>query len=870
MLLVLPVVVPLPQANGQIIDWSAQGDGTSYDDPGNWFGFDVPDSPPESARFDSGTFPNNVTFASGSSTTVNDLLVYELTIFETAPTAVTNATYDIGNQLLVDGGVFVVEDSVSGLDVDVTVTNQVDIINGGALVLNGGTFNANGSLVLSATGALAIEGGVLSANAGLDNSAGGTLDFLDGALLVFGGPFIPNSGAPLSVYEVDGPSAVEFPHLIMGSESSADLPFDMYVGNMNQGQLTIDSGATFDVGNDGVIGRLNNSFGIVTVDGIGTSWTNSGDLYVGHDGDGALNISGGGIVSNDVTYIGYAPGSTGSVTVGGGGSRLNSTAVYVGGDTVGSGGNGILTLGGGTVQLNPATGMTVWQTGQVLGHGTIAGKLINSGRVAPGPGPATLFIDGDFTQTKDGVLEIEIGGLAPGTQHDQLIVTGNANIGGRLEVPLIDVGGGVFNPDINDQVVILTAASINGSFDSLFSPNLASVNPNLAMEVVSGLDDMRIRFVEPDTSNSFSGTSEVSNWASSANWVTEVVPGSTDIVDVTNLAGLPQVLEVVFNPGIPGSGNAFVHQANISGAGQPLTVSVKTGSKFSSTIGMTVGDLGIVDLDGGEVVSSTVDVQTGGTITGNGTVVGNLIVGDGGPGPATISPGHSVGQIDVEGNFEQQSGSHLVIEIEGVNQGEFDAIDVSGQATLDGAVEIVLDDIANAPVGSVINFITADGITGTFDRMITTGVDDYFLAPIYSGGNVVAAAASSSAASTGAPVVAGAMVFEEGDMDPSVPGLGEEDAIAFALGLTDPATYTATFGIDPIESGNIDDDSDFDFDDIQPFVALLNSSLVAGMTMERMMDIIQAVQVVPEPNSVVLLFLGICGWGPTLRKGRST
>ena len=47
-----------------------------------------------------------------------------------------------------------------------------------------------------------------------------------------------------------------------------------------------------------------------------------------------------------------------------------------------------------------------------------------------------IKIDGDYTQENGGVLEIEVGGLEPGTQHDQLQATGFAALAGRLEVPI--------------------------------------------------------------------------------------------------------------------------------------------------------------------------------------------------------------------------------------------------------------------------------------------------------------------------------------------------------------------------------------------------------------------------------------------------
>jgi T5SS/PEP-CTERM-associated repeat protein len=82
---------------------------------------------------------------------------------------------------------------------------------------------------------------------------------------------------------------------------------------------------------NGVIGYNSGSTGEVTVDGTGSTWINSSDLYIGHQGSGTLDITGGGAVSNSLGLIGYESGSTGEVTVDGTGSTwTNSSDLYVG------------------------------------------------------------------------------------------------------------------------------------------------------------------------------------------------------------------------------------------------------------------------------------------------------------------------------------------------------------------------------------------------------------------------------------------------------------------------------------------------------------------------------------------------------------
>ncbi len=80
----------------------------------------------------------------------------------------------------------------------------------------------------------------------------------------------------------------------------------------------------------GYIGYKSGSTGQVTVDGIGSTWTN-GILSVGENGSGTLNITGGGAVNNRGSYIGIHSSSTGEVTVDGAGSAWTTDKrLYVG------------------------------------------------------------------------------------------------------------------------------------------------------------------------------------------------------------------------------------------------------------------------------------------------------------------------------------------------------------------------------------------------------------------------------------------------------------------------------------------------------------------------------------------------------------
>jgi T5SS/PEP-CTERM-associated repeat protein len=111
----------------------------------------------------------------------------------------------------------------------------------------------------------------------------------------------------------------------------------LYVGSTGgTGTLTVQNGGHVSSATGFIayqnIGTLPS--GTVIVDGNGSTWTNSGDLYVGRDGPGILTIRNGGYVCNAQAYIAYIGSSSGSVTVDGAGSTwVNTSSLNFGGVT---------------------------------------------------------------------------------------------------------------------------------------------------------------------------------------------------------------------------------------------------------------------------------------------------------------------------------------------------------------------------------------------------------------------------------------------------------------------------------------------------------------------------------------------------------
>lgn len=100
---------------------------------------------------------------------------------------------------------------------------------------------------------------------------------------------------------------------------------------------------------------------------------------------------------------------------------------------------------------------------RLAGNGTLRGDfaVASGASVAPGASPGKLTIDGDLSIGSGGLLEIELGGVQPGSTYDQLLVSGHAAISGGL-LDLAFVNG--FLPQVNDVFTLLHADSLSGMF----------------------------------------------------------------------------------------------------------------------------------------------------------------------------------------------------------------------------------------------------------------------------------------------------------------------------------------------------------------------------------------------------------------------
>jgi hypothetical protein len=143
---------------------------------------------------------------------------------------------------------------------------------------------------------------------------------------------------------------------------------------------------------------------------------------------------------------------------------------------------------------------------------------------------------------------------------------------------------------------------------------------------------------------------------------------------------------------------------------------------------------GITMLNGGALSSSGNPLNFyGGMLQGVGTIYGN-VANIGG----TVSPGSSPGFLHIEGNYTQGLAGMLNIELGGNISGtQYDLLDVTGAATLNGTLNVSLINNFTPITGDVFRIINFTTRSGDFFTEIGLYVGDWlYLLPTYSSDNL--------------------------------------------------------------------------------------------------------------------------------------
>ncbi len=495
---------------------------------------------------------------------------------------------------------------------------------------------------------------------------------------------------------------------VSGSGSTWANSGELTVGNYGTGTLKVEDGGQV-LNTNAYIGYYGDLGGTssATISGSGSTWKNTGDLYVGDFGSGMLVIDKGGAVSNVDGIIGYA--NTGTVTVAGadaGGTVstwTNSGNLFVGYD---SGGAGTLTIeNGGEVRASAVSIATLTGSTGTLnlnGDGATGRGVLETAYVEKGSGAATLNLNGGILRaTRDesdflsnfGTLTAGTGGVWIDSNGHAVTIDADTHFAGSSTFNKIGTGTLTLTGDSSGFAGFAfveggTLAIAQGGKFGSSSGDIASAAGSVASATVTGAGSAWTNTGILTVGDQGNGTLTVSDGGkvSSATGYIANAAGSVSSVTVTGEDGSGNASTWTNGDlyvGFSGNGTLSVEAGGkvsssssvvgfSSGSEGSATVT-GAGSSWTNTFDLYVGSSGIGTLSveaGGKVSSSrgfigySSGTESSATVTGAGstwTNTYNLYVGFAGNGTLTISDSGKVSSITgIIGNVASSEGSATV------------------------------------------------------------------------------------------------------------------------------------------------------------------------------------------------------------------
>jgi T5SS/PEP-CTERM-associated repeat protein len=515
----------------------------------------------------------------------------------------------------------------------------------GNALLTSGTINVTGEFNLAlgggSQGTMIMNGGLLNVAPGIGQNSS-TNNWLiigrDGP-----GTFTQNGGTVSQTWVPDGGGGLGDRNIRIGNGGGASGVY-----TLNDGVLT--SNTSIDVGHDAqgilnqaggtinptvsgesrlYIGRHGNSTGTWNIsDGV----ANFQSITIGDAGRGSVNQTGGTINSNQWTEVGQ--GVSGAMPI----PRWDMSGGTYNGASIGVGSRrtGIMTISDtAVVNTNEFIVGLHSDPGNWAGNGTVtqSGGTVTANAVAIGNSPTTIgsyTISGGILTTNGGG-ELHIGSRNPTTatfdHSGGTVNVQNIRLGGQGNTPLLTVGN---------------------------SLNLGQPSPIT--------DDVNARGGAFITS----GTANVSG---------NLLVGSSGSLTITG--------DFNVGNGTP-AGTSTTGNLNILGT----LANIASGGSATVTGDTLVAGVGSELRVNGSLTTGSLTVESGGILTGTGTVIGETILGVG----SEIRPGNSPG-ILTTGNITTTGGilgTGVYMEIGGLTAGtQHDQIQTTGTITLNGGTLVI-------------------------------------------------------------------------------------------------------------------------------------------------------------------------------------
>jgi autotransporter-associated beta strand protein/T5SS/PEP-CTERM-associated repeat protein len=571
--------------------------------------------------------------------------------------------------------------------------------------------NGTGSVSVTDAGALLdVEqqltiGGLTGGTGTVTVQNGATLE-VEGNIIRLGGP---TTASGTLIFDANGGYSPTF--IFNGSASS-----QLIVGDGGTGLFEVKGGAQISMNAALIIGNQSLSTGMAQISGlsqdgkssVGGSLYIGGNITVGNSGTGTLAIEDGAFVTTSgstVLSIGSQAGSVGTLQV-----RATTTAVQniptiflnTGQTYIGDAGMGTLSLGAGA---------------QVYLGDTIIGNQFtgNGSATEGGTAPATWQINGNLTvgSAGKGNLVVADGSTLYVSQNvfigEQSSGMGTATISnkGAMRADSMTIG------DAGMGTVTLSSKASLTVVNDLTIGN--QVNSTGYMTVNQATATMQTATV----GSSGSGTLIIvggSNVAVAGNMSVGSAIGGNGTIQVSSTA-LSLVVNSMDLGGSNGQSGGTGLLQLLGGAARVQTVLDLWDNGTVDVASLGPAGILIVGASVPAGTAGTVLVTSGGTLEGTGNIIGNL-VNDGG----TVKPGHSPGTLNIQGNYTQGSTGTLRMELEGVNPGQFDVLNVSGKVTLAGYLELDFMNGFAPTIGETFDLLSFGSTAGQFTNVEVTGL----------------------------------------------------------------------------------------------------------------------------------------------------
>ncbi len=373
-------------------------------------------------------------------------------------------------------------------------------------------------------------------------------------------------------------------------------------------------------------------------------------------------------VQNTFT-IGDLRGDPGSIVNIGGGDVLTVTTSTIRTVDLIQGAGGLTVTGASTLSLNQGT----YTGGTIINGGTLSvfGSLV--GPVNVNMAGATFqvlnsFTIGDLTSVAGGIIDLATGGgvLAVTTSMVDAVAGVIQGVGGLT---------------IQGTSTLIASAANTYEGQTTVSGGTFQVTGSIISPV-----DVATAGAIFDVQNSFT----INNLTGVAGGIVNL--GAGDVLTLSPGSG-------TFAGTIQGTGSLVK-----AGGGTTTLSGINT---YSGTTTVSGGTLRV----NGSLTNSTTTVNAGGNLSGTGTV--QTVINNG-----KVSPGGSIGTLNIVGNYTQNPGSSLEIEL---NPIAADLLNITGTATINpGATLELRPTFGSYAAGTSFIVLQAASVTGTFSTVTTT------------------------------------------------------------------------------------------------------------------------------------------------------